>query len=153
MVLAAPEGAAMTRAVLLTLTVALASCAPADAKPVAFDAGRETCAFCRMTGSNGRAAAQLVTPGEEPLFFDDIGCLRDHLAKTSAAGGAVAFVTDYTTRAWVRADAAVFVLQPSIDTPMGSHVIAFASGSARDASADARGSRALTAAEILGRTK
>jgi copper chaperone NosL len=141
----------MTRVALLLLTLVLAGCAPAEPKPVAFDAAHEACAFCRMTGSNGRVAAQLVAPGEEPLFFDDIGCLRDHLAKAPAATGAVAFVTDYTTRAWVRADTAVFVLQPSIDTPMGSHVIAFASAALRDAAPDAKGGRAVTAAEILGR--
>lgn len=143
----------MTRAMLVLMVVCLAACAASVPQPVAFDAGRESCAFCRMTGSNGRVAAQLVAPGQEPLFFDDIGCLRDYLAKTPAADDAVAFVTDYTTRAWVRADAAVFVLQPAVDTPMGSHVIAFASASARDAAPDARGGRAVVAAEILGRTR
>lgn len=109
------------------------ACGGSEVTPVAFDAAREACRFCRMTGSDGRAAGQLVVPGDEPLFFDDIGCLRDHLARAPAPGGAVAFVTSYATGQWVRAEAAVFVEQPSVATPMGSHLIAFRSVAERDA--------------------
>ena len=136
---------------MLLLLTALSSCAPATPQPVAFDAATEACRYCRMTGSNGRAAGQIVAPGEEPLFFDDIGCLRDYLAAATPAKGAVAFVTDYATRAWIRADAAAYLSQPSIETPMASHLIAFASPAARDASPDARGGRALSATDVFGR--
>lgn len=140
----------MRRAWVL-MVVLMASCAPAATVPVTFDAAHEACAFCRMTGSNGRAAGQLVTPGEEPLFFDDIGCLRDYLAKTPAAKGAVAFVTDYTTREWLRADEAIFVMQPTVETPMGSHLIAFASETTRQNEPAAAGGSRVTTIEILGK--
>lgn len=143
----------MTRAALFLLTLALVSCAPAVPQPVAFDAAKEQCRYCRMTGSNGRAAGQVVAPGEEPLFFDDIGCLRDYLAATPPVSGAVAFVTDYATRGWIPAETAAYVSQPSIETPMGSHLMAFASAAAREASPDARGGRALSAIEVFGRKK
>lgn len=135
----------------LSILVLVTSCAPAATVPVTFDAAHEACAFCRMTGSNGRAAGQLVTPGEEPLFFDDIGCLRDYLAKTPAAKGAVAFVTDYTTREWLRADEAIFVMQPTVETPMGSHLIAFASETTRQNAPAAAGGSRVTTIEILGK--
>ena len=124
---------ALTAAGLVLFALVAAACGGAEVTPVAFDAAREACRFCRMTGSDGRAAGQLVSPGDEPLFFDDVGCLRDHLARTPAPAGAVAFVTSYATGQWVRADAAVFVEQPSVATPMGSHLIAFRSTAERDA--------------------
>ncbi|MBP8272856.1 MAG: nitrous oxide reductase accessory protein NosL [Acidobacteria bacterium] len=140
----------MRRAWVL-LVALVASCAPAATVPVTFDAAHEACAFCRMTGSNGRAAGQLVTPGEEPLFFDDIGCLRDYLAKTPAAKGAVAFVTDYTTREWLRADEAIFVMQPTVETPMGSHLTAFASETTLQNEPAAAGGSRVTTIGILGK--
>ena len=136
---------------LLAVLCGVAACAPKPAQPTAFDAAHEACAFCRMTGSDGRAAAQLVTPGEEPLFFDDIGCLSDYVNQHGRKENAVAFVTDYDTRAWVRADVAAFVRQPSIDTPMGSHLLAFASPSSRDAAAAAKGGTPVGVNDILKR--
>jgi hypothetical protein len=121
------------RITLIALVMTAAACGGGAVTPVAFDAAKEACRFCRMTGSDGRAAGQLVAPGDEALFFDDIGCLRDHLARTPAAAGAVAFVTSFATGQWVRADAAVFVEQPSVATPMASHLIAFRSVAERDA--------------------
>ena len=136
-------------AVAVGALLALTACRAGDVQPASFDVAHEACAHCRMTGSNGRAVAQLVVPGEEPLFFDDIGCLSDYLAKTTVPDTGVAFVTDYGTRQWVRADAAAYVRQPSIDTAMGSHLIAFASASARDASPDAKGAEPVVVDTIL----
>lgn len=142
----------MIRGALTLLLIGIvAACAPAVPQPATFDASTEACRYCRMTGSNGRSAGQIVAPGEEPLFFDDIGCLRDYLAAAPPVNGAVAFVTDYATKAWVRADRAAYVSQPSIDTPMASHLLAFASPAARDASPQARGGRALSALDVFGR--
>lgn len=119
--------------IALAVVLLAPACATREVVPVAFDAAREACRFCRMTGSDGRAAAQLIVPGDEALFFDDIGCLRDYLSQHPSGDGAVTFVADYGTRAWIRADRAVFVEQPAVATPMGSHLMAFASAAARDA--------------------
>lgn len=133
--------------------LSMAACRTADVHPASFDVAHEPCAHCRMTGSNGRAVAQLVVPGEEPLFFDDIGCLGDYLEKATVPATAVSFVTDYGTRAWVPTSSASFVRQASIDTAMGSHLIAFASSSARDASADAKGGQPVAVDTILRRSR
>lgn len=101
----------------------LESCA-GGIEPVSLDPDNDTCRFCRMPVSQPALAAQLVAPGEEPAFFDDIGCLSRFLARQAAPRGAVAFVTDHRTGEWVRADLAVYARVPSIDTPMGSHLVA-----------------------------
>ena len=104
-----------------------------------------------MAVSDARFAAQLAAPAEEPRFFDDPGCLRDWLAaRPPLPRGAVAFVADHRTRAWVRAARAVFTHQGSLETPMSSHLVAHADAASRDADPVAAGGRHLAAAEVFG---
>ena len=104
-----------------------------------------------MAVSNARFAAQIVAPGEEPIFFDDIGCLRDYLQQRGARRRAAAFVADHRTSAWVPAAAAVFTQVPALETPMGSHLIAHATPASRDADPDARGGPPVDASAFFGR--
>jgi copper chaperone NosL len=104
-----------------------------------------------MAASDARFAAQLVAPSEEPRFFDDIGCLGGWLAREKTVPtGAVAYVADHRTRAWVRADRAVYTKAEAVETPMGSHLIAHADATSRDADPDARGGRTMSAADVFG---
>ena len=103
-----------------------------------------------MAVSSGVFASQLVAPGEVPRFFDDLGCLADHLKAGKAPAGATAFVADHRTKAWIRADRAVYTRVPGLETPMGSHVIAHADVASRDADPDARAGTPVTPAEHFG---
>lgn len=142
-----------SRAPLLAfLTVLAAACASGPPRPADLDTRNEACAFCRMKVSDARFASQLVSPGELPLFFDDLGCLAGHLKERGASPSAVAFVADHRTKEWVRADRASYTRVPGLATPMGSHVIAHADAASRDADPDARGGAALAAAELFGET-
>ncbi len=98
------------------LAVLLLACAPAG--PVAIDTQNDACHWCRMTISDPRFAAQVLVPGEEPKFFDDLGCLA------SARRQGKIYVADYDTGAWIPAERAHFERCTAIDTPMGSHLIA-----------------------------
>ena len=97
-----------------------------------------------MAVSSAVFASQLVAPGELPRFFDDLGCLADYLKAGKAPAGATAFVADHRTKAWVRADRAVYTRVPGLETPMGSHAIAHADAASRDADPDARTGAPLT---------
>ncbi len=68
-------------AVAATL-LALGACAGGPPNPAALDTRNETCGSCRMPVSDASLAAQIVAPGEEARFFDDIACLRDFLARS-----------------------------------------------------------------------
>ena len=104
-----------------------------------------------MAVSSAAFASQLVAPGELPRFFDDLGCLADYLKAGKAPAGATAFVADHRTRAWVRADRAVYTRVPGLETPMGSHAIAHADAASRDADPDARtGQRRLRGGALRG---
>ena len=91
------------------------------------------CAFCRMVISDRHFAAQLVAKGEEPRFFDDIGCLRDYVAGGAAPQDAVSYVADHRTGAWVLASRAVYTWSPKVATPMDSHLLAHADDASRGA--------------------
>ena len=135
----------------LVLLAALATaCGGGAPEPATLDTRNEQCAFCRMAVSDARFASQLVAPGELPRFFDDTGCLADYLKAGKAPAGAVAFVADHRTKAWVRADRAVYTRVPGLATPMGSHVIAHAEAASRDADAEARTGVAVAATELFG---
>jgi copper chaperone NosL len=135
----------------IVLAVAAAACGGGDPGPATLDPRNEACAFCRMSVSEARFAAQIVAPGEEPRFFDDIGCLRDYLRGGARPGpGAVAYVADHRTGAWVRADRAVYTRVETLETPMGSHLVAHADETSRAQDPAARGGQAVAVAELFG---
>ena len=130
---------AAAAACLMWIAVLVTGCGgapvPADLSPH----GGDACAFCRMAVSNPRTAGQIVVPGEEPRFFDDLGCLRDYLRDHPLTEGAQAYVADHRSGGWVPADRAVFARVSRIETPMGSHLIAWADESSRAQDASSQG--------------
>ncbi len=140
------RGAAWTSAALL---VAMA-CAAGPPPPAALDVVNERCRFCRMAVSDPRFAAQLVASHEEPMFFDDLGCLRAFLdGKPALPAGTVTYVSDHLTKTWLRAEDAIYTRNDAVPTPMGSHVIAHASAASRDADPDAQAGRSVTLSEMF----
>ena len=138
------------RRLALIASVAALSCAGGAPGPAALDTKTETCGSCRMPVSDASLAAQLVAPGEEPKFFDDIVCLRDFLAASASRNPrSVAYVADHRTRAWVRASAAVYT-RSNLETPMGSHWIAHADPASRDADPAAAGGANVAVIGIFG---
>ena len=81
----AGAGGVVMRAVLLLSTLALAGCGSGPLPPATLDARGDTCGYCRMAVSPAGVAAQVVAPGEEPRFFDDIGCLASFLEEHARA--------------------------------------------------------------------
>lgn len=137
--------------VALAAFVAIPACGGGDAvQPAPLDTRNDACAQCRMAVSTPIFAAQVVAPGEEPRFFDDIGCLADWTrAGHAIPPGGRAFVADHRTRTWVAAEAAVFTRVRGLDTPMGSGLIAHESAASRDRDPAARGGEPVPAADVL----
>ena len=128
-----------------------AACSAGAPRPATLDTANEACRRCRMMVSDPRFAAQIVAPGDEPVFFDDLGCLRDHLqAGGRLPAGAAVFVADHRTAEWVEAGRAVFSRQPGLATPMRSGLIAHRDAASRDLDPEAKGGGAVPAGEILG---
>jgi copper chaperone NosL len=138
--------------ILAVVTVTLlAACASGPPQPAELDTKNTECAHCRMVASDRHFAAQIVAPGEEPRFFDDIGCLRDFLkAAPALAPGAIAYVADHRTAEWVPAGEAVYTRAADISTPMNSGLVAHASTASRDADAAAKTGQPVSIADIFG---
>jgi copper chaperone NosL len=136
---------------VLAIAMFAATACSRQAAPAALDAAATQCQFCRMNASDVHFAAQIAAPGAEPIFFDDIGCLRDYLKQNGPLKEEqVAFVADHRTGAWVRATDAVFTRPQNLTTPMGGGIIAHADRSSRDADAAATGGASLGVEAVLG---
>lgn len=142
---------ALGRLVFLAGAASVIACGGGPVRPAALDTKHDACRSCRMPVSDPKVAAQLVAPGEEALFFDDIGCLRDFLGSARAPKpGAVAFVADHRTGAWVAAGDAVFSRCPAVETAMGSHLLAWADDASRSADGSAAGCVSLERTALFG---
>ncbi|MEO8680753.1 MAG: nitrous oxide reductase accessory protein NosL [Vicinamibacterales bacterium] len=138
----------MTRWLLAGCLVAV-SCASGPARPRAIGLGQDACAHCRMVIVSIDTAAQIVAAGEEPRFFDEIGCLRDYLHANTPPADATVYVADHRTHEWVDARAAVFT-RTSVSTPMASGVVAHADAASRDADPATHEGDAVARYAILG---
>jgi len=138
------------RFAILLAAAAPFACSGGGSSPAKLDPNTEVCRSCRMPVSDPGLAAQIAAPGEEPKFFDDIGCLRDFLVHAPPSKESVAYVADHRTLKWVRASAAVYT-KAAISTPMGSHWIAHADAASRDADPDAKGGVSVDRTEIFGK--
>ena len=133
------------------LALGLAACKGGPPRPAELDtSGAEACAFCRMVISDRHLAAQLAARGEEPRFFDDLGCLRAFLAGHPLPKGAVAYVADHRTGEWVKASAAVYAKADAVETPMGSHLLAYADAASRKADPAAAAATPLAPEQVFG---
>jgi copper chaperone NosL len=131
------------------ILLACAACA-GSGTPATLDTKNDTCNFCRMTVSDRRLAAQIVSPGDEPRFFDDLDCLSRYLREHSLSHDAGVFVADHRTGEWINASSAAYSRLPHAATPMASGLVAHASPESRAADAGAAGSRAVGNEVVLG---
>ena len=128
---------------LLAAALVLSGCAARPPGPVALALGEDACASCRMTIVSRATAAQIVRAGDEPVLFDELGCLREYLAQRAIPDDAVIYVADHRTGEWVNARAAVFT-NTTVSTPMASGLLAHADASSRDADPAAAGGSPAT---------
>jgi copper chaperone NosL len=134
-------------------SIVTSACGGGGLKPATLDTRHDACASCRMAVSDAHLAAQIVVPGEEPRFFDDLGCLAAYLGEHPVAVDAAIFVTDHRSGEWIAANTATFTVVTQLETPMGSHLIAHADIQSRDDDAIARGGRGVDRRSVLGGVK
>ncbi len=145
------RGRRAARVLPAILTASLAACTSGPPPPATLDPQHTTCAQCRMMVSDVHFAAQIVAPGEEPIFFDDLGCLRAYLsAHPDQPPRAVAYVADHRTGAWVVAADAVYSRVEGLATPMNSGLVAHADRASRDADAAARRGEVVAVHDLFG---
>lgn len=119
---------------LILLIFLLAACGGAQIDPnvppeIVY--GEDVCARCGMIISDDRFAAALVVEKSandyEQLLFDDAGEMFAFVTEHNNQSKIVSwFVHDYSSRDWLDATAAWFVVADSLHTPMGFGIAAFA---------------------------
>lgn len=141
----------LLRAALAAAAVLLVACARGP-QPIAI--GSDACETCRMTISDARFGAELVTTKGKVRKFDSVECLAAYYL-TAEAQGAVrsVWVTDFRhPGTFVPAEEAKFVRakgSAEISSPMGAGLFAFAPDA--DVAAEARqlGGTAMTWSDVV----
>ncbi|HET7618203.1 MAG TPA: nitrous oxide reductase accessory protein NosL [Vicinamibacterales bacterium] len=139
------------RGLLIAGLAGIVACGGGPPAPAALIPG-VACSSCRMVVSDPRLAAQIAAAGEEPRFFDDIGCLAEYLRRNAVTSDAAVYVADHGSGGWVRAERALYSRDDAIATPMGSHTVAHADEGARAADASVRSAARLTVSDVFGAT-
>ena len=131
-----------------SLAAALVACGGGPPAPAALMPG-VACSYCRMVVSDPRLAGQIAAAGEEPRFFDDVGCLAEYLGHHPLTNDGAVYVADHVSGVWIPADGAVYSRTNAIDTPMGSHIVAHANEASRAADASVRNAARLSAEDVF----
>ena len=112
-------------AVVLALLGAACGGGSVDGPPE-INYGRDVCVECNMIISEvAHAAAYRLADGTEKAF-DGVGEMVKHGRTNDEFGTAEAWVHDYLTEEWVKAEDASYVPTLSVSSPMGHGIFAFA---------------------------
>jgi len=140
----------MTRRIVFPALLLMCVYACAGSGPVRIAAGQHDCDYCHRNITELAFASQVVVPGQEPMFFDDLQCLKGYLASVATPpAGAKIFVADHRTSDWVAADTAVFSRVMTLRTPLNSHLAAYASATSRDSDPEAVRPIAVDPGELI----
>ena len=110
---------------LLLCTVVLFSC---NAGPEPLRIGVDNCAYCRMTLSDQRFGAEIITKKGRLLKFDDSHCVLAYLSQSLPEKElkAVYFVNYSGPHDLISAGKAFFLKADQLQSPMGGNMAAFA---------------------------
>jgi copper chaperone NosL len=138
----------------LATAAVVAACSPGangEPRPPDIAYGQDVCDGCGMIISEPRFACATVLQDGRALKFDDIGDLLMHHMDHPDLQVAAAFVHDYHSEKWVRGEQAFYVMDRSIDTPMGHGIAAFAQEPQAKIFAEDRGTTVLSFDELRAR--
>lgn len=113
---------------LITCSLAfiILSCSP---KPEPLSYNHDACHFCKMTLTDKKYGAEIVTQKNKIYKFDDINCMIHFLENGEVDHHEIAYqlVTDYSNpdRGLINAADAFYLLSDQLRSPMASEVAAF----------------------------
>lgn len=130
----------MKRQALFAITIVLigmTGCGGQGAdEPPAVRIGDSVCDECNMIISDERWATATVFEGQrgpEVRLFDDFNCQVNYETSHSDAAIVTRWSRSYTTREWLKTEAAFFLMSPQFRSPMGSMTAAFSTRSDAEA--------------------
>lgn len=111
--------------VALALFVFAGSC---TSGPDAILVGKDNCQFCKMTISDSRFGAELITKKGKLYKFDDTHCILSWMKEKKVDAGQTqsCYFTDFSnSHSLVKAASAVFLKSEALKSPMGGNIAAF----------------------------
>ena len=136
------------RILLGAIIILIAGCTPA---PRAILPGTDLCEHCRMTVSDARFAAQIVSTTGKTFVFDSVECMAAFAAEASIDPQDVhsAWVTDFAESGMlISVNQAWFLQSASLQSPMGMNLAAFGPSTSPRATADSLSGRVLDWEEV-----
>ncbi|MFQ5538136.1 MAG: nitrous oxide reductase accessory protein NosL [Gemmatimonadota bacterium] len=144
-------GGAGAASLALLLIGALATQACADPQPRPIVLGVDQCAHCLMTVADEGHAAEAVTTTGKVYTLDSVECLVAFIHHDISPEEKIAslWVTDFANRpTLVRAEDAFYLKSPTLPSPMGLGLTAFAREQDRDGAVNSLGGEPLDWAEV-----
>lgn len=118
------------RATSILLLALATSTACGVREPRAIVEGQDSCEYCRMSISDARFGAQVITGTGKVHTFDSVECVAGFVAALDADTKLTGvYVTNFAKAGeFVRAEQAVYLMDGRIESPMGRRLVAFAQG-------------------------
>ncbi len=111
---------------LLVFSVMIGSCSN-EPKPIIF--GTDNCDYCKMTISDQRYGAEVVTTKGRIYKFDDLHCIKGFLVDEFVEPENVysLWLIDFSMpETLIKAEESFLLLNDQLQSPMGSNIAAFA---------------------------
>jgi copper chaperone NosL len=111
--------------VAVTMFVLLIACNP---KPEAINAGKDSCAECKMTIMDTKFGAEVVTKKGKVYKFDDVHCVAVFLERRGVELGDIhqtLFVNYNNANEFIKVGTVEFVVSSQFKSPMGGNAAAF----------------------------
>jgi copper chaperone NosL len=106
------------------------SCTDTQPKPIRLNS--DSCEFCKMTISDGKFGAEVLTQKGRHYKFDDISCMVQYVKANTATNYTAFFISDYLNdNTLIPAENSHYLKGGDIHSPMRGNIAAF--GSADDA--------------------
>lgn len=110
--------------------LAILSIAGCSTKPEPFVYGKDNCHTCKMGIMDPKFGTELITTKGKIYKFDDVSCLQHFLNSNTLEQKEInrqLVINFEKENDFLSLEEAVFILSPSVKSPMGSHAAAFAS--------------------------
>lgn len=99
-------------------------------RPEPFAYGKDNCHTCKMGIMDPKFGTELITSKGKIYKFDDVSCMHHFLKSNTLEHKEISqqlVINFEKENDFLSLEEAVFILSPSVKSPMGSHAAAFAS--------------------------
>ncbi len=114
----------MKKIVLLFSLIFIFSCSSNEPKPIKINV--DACDYCKMTISNGKFGAEILTKKGRYYKFDDMSCMLKYAKENKNVPVQSFFINDYTKdNALISAEQSYYLKDGKINSPMRGNIAAF----------------------------